>query len=150
MEVYEIKSTTSSLFGSKSKVKAEGGGRLLQAVKSVTVPGKCSNISGGDWTVFPNSNLQIKMGLHSVMTVTWTQQQHPGRAGSVTARIGFSVDPDLHVKLLHRIGSRWCKNHEELDLCVCASVHFFLFSTQNEFVVRLRTLCSILHDETVI
>ncbi len=52
MEVYEIKSTTSSLFGSKSKVKAKGGGRL-QAVKSVTVPGKCSAISDGDWTVFP-------------------------------------------------------------------------------------------------
>ncbi len=42
----------SSLFGSKSKVKAEGGGRL-QAVKSMTVPGKCSAISDGDWTVFP-------------------------------------------------------------------------------------------------
>jgi hypothetical protein len=41
----------SSLFGSKSKVKAKGGGRL-QAVKSVTVPGKCSAISDGDWTVF--------------------------------------------------------------------------------------------------
>jgi hypothetical protein len=41
-----------SLFGSKSKVKAEGGGRL-QAVKSVTVPEKCSAISDGDWTVFP-------------------------------------------------------------------------------------------------
>ncbi len=25
----------------------------------------------------------------------------------VTARIGFSVDPDLHEKLLGRIGSRW-------------------------------------------
>jgi hypothetical protein len=43
---------TSSLFGSKSKVNAEGGGSL-QAVKSVTVPGKCSAISDGDWTVFP-------------------------------------------------------------------------------------------------
>ncbi len=43
---------TSSLFVGKSKVKAEGGGRL-QAVKSVTVPGKCSAISDGDWTVFP-------------------------------------------------------------------------------------------------
>jgi hypothetical protein len=42
----------SSLFGSKSNVKAEGGGRL-QAVKSMTVPGKCSAISDGDWTVFP-------------------------------------------------------------------------------------------------
>ena len=52
MEVYEIKSTTSSLFGSKSKVKAEGGGRL-QAVKSVTVPGKCSAISDGDRQVLP-------------------------------------------------------------------------------------------------
>jgi hypothetical protein len=29
--------------------------------------------------------------------------------GSVTARIGFSIDPDLHEKLLRRIGSRWCK-----------------------------------------
>jgi hypothetical protein len=42
---------TSSLFGSKSKVKAEGGGRL-QAVTSVTVPRKGSAISDGDWTVF--------------------------------------------------------------------------------------------------
>ncbi len=41
MEVYDINSMRSLLFGSKSKVKAEGGGRL-QAVKSVTVPGKCS------------------------------------------------------------------------------------------------------------
>jgi hypothetical protein len=54
VEVYEIKSTTLSLFGSKSKVKAEGGGGL-QAVKSVTVPGKCSAISDGDWTVFPKN-----------------------------------------------------------------------------------------------
>ncbi len=46
----------SSLFGSKSKAKAKGGGRL-QAVKSVTVPGKCSAISDGDWTVFPIENL---------------------------------------------------------------------------------------------
>jgi hypothetical protein len=43
---------TSSLFGSKSKVKAEGGGKL-QAVKSVTVPGKCSAIGDGDRQVFP-------------------------------------------------------------------------------------------------
>jgi hypothetical protein len=42
----------SSLFGSKSKVKAEGGGRL-QAIKSMTVPEKCSAISDGDGTVFP-------------------------------------------------------------------------------------------------
>jgi hypothetical protein len=41
-----------SLFGGKSKVEAKGGGRL-QAVNSVTVPGKCSAISDGDWTVFP-------------------------------------------------------------------------------------------------
>ncbi len=37
---------------------------------------------------------------------------------SVTARIGFVVDSDLHEKLLHRIGSRWSKNHVELDLYV--------------------------------
>jgi hypothetical protein len=47
---------TLSLFGSKSKVKAKGGGRL-QAVKSVTVPGKCCAISDSDWTVFPSSYL---------------------------------------------------------------------------------------------
>jgi hypothetical protein len=51
----KLKSTTSSLFGSKSKVKAKGGGRL-QAVKSVTVPGKCSAISDGDRQVFPIKN----------------------------------------------------------------------------------------------
>jgi hypothetical protein len=45
------KSTTSSLFGSKSKVKAIKGGRL-KAVKSVTVLGKCSAISDGDRPVF--------------------------------------------------------------------------------------------------
>ena len=45
------KSTTSSLFGSKSKVKAIKGGRL-KAVKSETVPEKCSAISDGDW-LFP-------------------------------------------------------------------------------------------------
>ncbi len=49
------KSTTLSLFGSKSKVKAKGGGRL-QAVKSVTELGKCFAISDGDWTVFPTMN----------------------------------------------------------------------------------------------
>ncbi len=60
MEVYEIKSTTSSLFGSKSKVKAKGGGRL-QTVKSVTLPGKCSAISDGDWTVFPKINYAFSL-----------------------------------------------------------------------------------------
>ena len=44
--------------------------------------------------------------------------------GSVTARVGFSVDSDLHEKSLRRIGSRWCKNHVELDLYVFVSVHF--------------------------
>jgi hypothetical protein len=47
------KSMTLSLFGSKSKVKAIKGGRL-KAVKSVTVPGKCSAISDGDRPVFPS------------------------------------------------------------------------------------------------
>jgi hypothetical protein len=45
--------------------------------------------------------------------------------GSVTARIGFSIDSDLHEKLLRRIGSRWCKNHVESDLYVFVSVHSF-------------------------
>ncbi len=53
---------------------------------------------------------------------------------SVTARIGFSVDSDLHEKLLRRIGSRWCKNHVELDLYVFVSVHFF-------FVFRSEWIC---------
>ncbi len=70
--------------------------------------------------------------------------------GSVTDRIGFSVDLDLHKKLLHRIGSIWCKNHVELDLYVFVSVQFFLFSVQNEFVVRSKTLSPILHGKTVI
>jgi hypothetical protein len=70
---------------------------------------------------------------------------------SVTARIGFSVDLDLHEKSLRRIGSRWCKNHVELDLNVFVSVHFlFLFSVQNEFVVCSKTVSPILHGETVI
>ncbi len=45
------KRKTLSLHGSKSKVKAIKGGRL-KAVKSVTVPGKCSAISDGDRPVF--------------------------------------------------------------------------------------------------
>ncbi len=45
--------------------------------------------------------------------------------GSVTAKIGFSVDSDLHEKPLHRIGSRWCQNHIELNLYVFVSVQFF-------------------------
>jgi hypothetical protein len=69
--------------------------------------------------------------------------------GSVTARIGFSVDLDLHEKSLRRIGSRWSKNHVELDLYVFVFVQFF-FSVQNEFVVRLKMLSPILHGETVI
>ncbi len=67
---------------------------------------------------------------------------------SVTARIGFFIDSDLHEKSLRRIGSRWCKNHVESDLYVFVSIRFF--SVQNEFVVRSRTLLPILHDETVI
>ncbi len=69
-------------------------------------------------------------------------------ARSVTARIGFSIDSDLHEKLLRRIRSRWCKNHVESDLYVFVSVQFF--SVQNEFVVRSKTLSPILYGETVI
>jgi hypothetical protein len=47
--------------------------------------------------------------------------------GYITARIGFSVDSDLHEKLIRRIGCRWCKNHVESDLYVFVSVHFFPF-----------------------
>jgi hypothetical protein len=57
------KSATSSLFGSKSKIKSKKGGRL-KVVKSVTVLGKCSAISDGDWSVFP-----INKG-------RWTQDEH--------------------------------------------------------------------------
>ncbi len=46
---------------------------------------------------------------------------------SVTARIGFSVDLDLHEESLRRIRSRWCKNHVESDLYVFVSVQFFPF-----------------------
>jgi hypothetical protein len=70
--------------------------------------------------------------------------------GSVTARIGFSVDLDLHEKTLRRIESRWCKNHVELDLHVFVSIHILFFSVQNEFVVCSKTLSPILHGETVI
>ncbi len=44
---------------------------------------------------------------------------------SVTARIGFSVDSDLHGKSLRRIGSRWYKNHVESDLYGFFSAQFF-------------------------
>ncbi len=46
---------------------------------------------------------------------------------AIRARISFSVDSDLHEKLLRRIGSRWCKNHVELDLCFCFRSIFFCF-----------------------
>jgi hypothetical protein len=46
--------------------------------------------------------------------------------GSVAANIGSAVDLDLHVKPLHRIGSIWCQNHVELNLCVFfCSIFFF-------------------------
>ncbi len=46
----------------------------------------------------------------------------------VTARIGFSIDSDLHEKSLRRIRSRWFKNHAESDLYVFVSIHsFFCF-----------------------
>ncbi len=50
---------------------------------------------------------------------------------SVTAKIGFSADPDLHEKLLCRIGSISFQNHVESNLYVFVSVHFFLLSVQN-------------------
>jgi hypothetical protein len=59
---------------------------------------------------------------------------HKQHCRSVTARIGFSVDSDLHEKSLHRIGSRWSKNHVELDLYVFVSVQFF-------FVFRSAWIC---------
>ncbi len=49
---------------------------------------------------------------------------------SVTARIGFSVDSDLHEKSLHRIGSRWSKNHVESDICFCFHSFFFVFHSE--------------------
>jgi hypothetical protein len=53
------------------------------------------------------------------------QFPRPQSVQSVTARIGFSIDLDLHEKLLRRIRSRWCKNHIELDLYVFVSIQFF-------------------------
>ncbi len=70
------------------------------------------------------------------VTKNWARPKTNKR--SVTARIGFSVDSDLHEKLLRRIESRWCKNHVESDLCFCFRLNFFLFSVQNEFVVRFQ------------
>ncbi len=55
MEVYEIKKYDVVTLWELIKGKAEGGGRL-QAVKSMTVPGKCSATSDSDWTVFPFNN----------------------------------------------------------------------------------------------
>jgi hypothetical protein len=54
------KSTTPSLFGSKSKVKAIKGG-TLNAVKSATVLGKCSAISDSDRPVFLKINSNKKL-----------------------------------------------------------------------------------------
>ncbi len=84
------------------------------------------------------------MGLARFKCITNTKRV----LGSVTARIGFSVDSDLLEKSLRRIGSRWCKIHVESDLYILFP--FIFFSVQNEFVVCLITLCPILHDETVI
>ncbi len=55
----------------------------------------------------------------------WYTDYHNIKEGSVTARIGFSLDSDLHEKSLHRIGSRWCKNHVKSDLYVFVSIQFF-------------------------
>jgi hypothetical protein len=49
----------------------------------------------------------------------------PNWGGSVTANIGFSVDLDLHEKLLLRIGSIWRQNHVESNLYVLFFVQFF-------------------------
>jgi hypothetical protein len=46
-------------------------------------------------------------------------QAAPDLCRSVTARIGFSVDSDLHEKSFRRIGSRWWKHHVNFDLCFC-------------------------------
>ncbi len=43
----------------------------------------------------------------------------------VTAKIGFSIDSDLHEKLLHRIGSIQCQNHVESNSYVFVSVKLF-------------------------
>ncbi len=52
---------------------------------------------------------------------------------SVTAKIGFSIDPDLHEKLLRRIGSILFQNHVESNLYVFVSVQFF-FVFRSEFI----------------
>ncbi len=63
MTVYEIRKYNVITSWKKSKLKAKGGGRL-QAVKSMTVPGKCSAISDGDWTVFPKKMSAIYIGIN--------------------------------------------------------------------------------------
>jgi hypothetical protein len=51
---------------------------------------------------------------------------------SVAANIGFSVDSDLHEKLLHRIGSIWCQNRVESNLYVFVSVQLvFVFHSES-------------------
>jgi hypothetical protein len=46
------------------------------------------------------------------------------------SRIGFSVDLDLHEKMVRRIGSRRCKNHVESDLYFCFRSFFFFFRSE--------------------
>jgi hypothetical protein len=76
------------------------------------------------------------------MTVTLIPWRHPKNfelrplqlaknQQSVAANIGFTVDLDLHEKLLHRIGSIWCQNHIELNLYVCFFFNFFVFHSES-------------------
>ncbi len=55
----------------------------------------------------------------------------------ITARIGFSVDSDLHEKSLRRIGSREMVQEPcRIGSMFLFPFNFFLFSVQIEFVVR--------------
>ncbi len=63
--------------------------------------------------------------------------------GSVTAKIGFSVDLDPHEKLLHRIGPISCQNHVESILYVFVSIHFFCFPFRMNFCPFKKTVSDI-------
>ncbi len=90
----------------------------------------CRSVPSLECSIMSNTLLQCLEG--------WGDLPLPSHwfatSGSVTARIGFSVDLDLHEKLLRRFGSRWCKNHVESDLYVFVSIHFF-------FVFRSEWIC---------
>ncbi len=69
---------------------------------------------------FCRSHLPVALSNFLLLPIFWDTH-----GGSVTAKIGFSVDPDLHEKSLRRIRSISFQNHVESNLYVFVFVQFF-------------------------